>query len=87
MIQTELIEHLVESVVERDGHRALDQVGTQVDPLFEVVLDHVQDEVFSRGLARKQINIELLPGNELVGRRLREAIALVILKLKLFSGL
>jgi len=50
VVQTELVQDLVELVVQGHGQGALNHVGTQINPLLEVLLDHIKDNFFSISL-------------------------------------
>ena len=86
VINTELIEDLVELVVNRDGDGALNHVRTQIDPFLVVLFDYIQDHRFSISFIRVNVYLEIPPGQKLVLRGGREAILLVIIKSELVDG-
>lgn len=85
VVQTELVQDLVELVMKGHCQGALNHVGTQINPLLVVLFDHIKDHLFSISLTRVDVGGELLPWDKLRGRGGREAILFIVVKVELIS--
>ena len=85
VVDPELLQHLVELVVHAHSLRRLNHVRPQVDPLFVVLLDHVQDHALAISFTGHDVDVELAVVKMLILRRLGEAILLVVIQGELIS--
>ena len=78
VVDPELSEHILEGIVNGALVGVLNHVGAQVNPLLEVLLDHLEYHLLSISLGGVYVDEEVCPREQLILQREWESVVLVV---------